>query len=384
MAHDHPDIRPFVALDANARAEGERYGPMLLSYPPSAWRQLMRANSHYRSFGTLRYLLGAARDKFLSEPSVAREITGAVLDFVDDAQAPTPLHKLALRGLAWKEHANAMRYTGDLRDALAAAERATSLYGQSPSLHFFQTAARLVACNIHRDLGDAETALRIARECAGIFRDYADSAYRTMARMSEGGALFSQRRFTEALDVFTSLAEEAELENDHYSLAQALLNGAECARELGDLTAARDLYPRALKHFEELGMLTEAARVRWASALLLAAEGKIPNAVSDLFLVRGTYLGLGANVSAAVVGLDIVRIRFDAGHDVRDSCAELVKTFVEAGMTQNAIEALAYLREQAKLGSITSSKIEQVKTFFGELSRRPLLLFANLSSEEEG
>lgn len=385
MAQDHlRDVRPFLALDALARAEGEQYGPMLLSYAPSAWRQLMRANSHYRSFGTLRYLLGVARDKFLTEPTVAREITAAVLDFVESAEAPTPIHRIALRGLAWKEHANAVQYTGDLRVALAAAKRAIAIYGESPSLHFNQTAARLVTSNIYRDLGDAETALGIARECARVFRDYADSAYRTMARMSEGGALFTQRRFTEALDVFTSLAEEAELQNDHYSLAQALLNGAECARELGDLEAARDLYPRALKHFEELGMVTEAARVRWASALLLAAEGKIPSAVSELFIVRGTYLRLGANVSAAVAGLDIVRTRFDAGQDVRDSCFELVKTFAEAGMTQNALEALAYLREQAKSGTITSSKIEQVKTYLGELSRKPSLQFAWLPDEEEG
>ena len=383
MAHDdHRDVRPFVALDARARAEGEQYGPMLLAYPASAWRQLMRANSHYRSFGTLRHLLGAARDKFLSEPSLAREITATVIEFVERVEAPTPIHRIALRGLAWKEHANATQYAGDLRQALSAAERSIAIYGESASLHFFQTAARLVACNIYRDLGEAETALRIARECASVFHDYADSAYRTMARMSEGGALFTQRRFTEALHVFTSLAEEAEIENDHYSLAQALLNGAECARELGDSQAARDLYPRALKHFEELGMLTEAARVRWASALLLAAEGKIPAAVSDLFLVRGTYLRLGANVSAATAGLDIVRIRFDDGQDIRDSCSELVTTFVDAGMTQNAIEALAYIREQAKLGTITSSKIEQVKTFLGEVAKRPSLQFARIPGEE--
>jgi tetratricopeptide (TPR) repeat protein len=385
MARDHRgDVRPFIALDANARAEGEQYGPMLLGYPASSWRQLMRANSHYRSFGTLRYLLGAARDKFLSEPSVAREITAAVLDFVEDANAPSAIHKLALRGLAWKEHANAVQYTGDLREALAAAERAIAIYAESPSLHFFETAARLVAANIHRDLGDAETALRIARECAEVFHDYADSAYWTMARMSEGTALFSQRRFTEALGVFTGLAEEAELAKDHFSLAQALLNGAECARKLGDLQAARDLYPRARKHFDELGMPTESARVGWGYALTLAAEGKIPNAVSELFLVRNTYLRLGANSSAAAAGLDIVRLRFDAGQDVRDLCSELVTTFAEAGITQNAIEALAYLREQAKLGTISSAKIEEVRTYLGELSHRPSLLFVRPPDEEEG
>jgi tetratricopeptide (TPR) repeat protein len=378
------DFRPLFELDARARAEGERYGPRLLERPASMWRSAMRADPRYRSFGTLRYLLGAARDKFVSEPSVAREITSAVLDFVDKVKGPSPVHELALRGLAWKEYANAVQYAGNLQEALAAAERAIAIYGESPSLHFHETAARLVSANIHRDLGDWETALQLARECASVFRDYADSAYRMMARTSEGAVLFSQRRFTEALGVFTSLAEEADLAHDRHTLGRALLNGAECARELGDLKAARDLYPRALKHFEELDMPTEAARVRWGFALSLAAEGKTAKAVSELFKVRAVYLFLGANSDAAAAALDIVRVRFDAGLDVHELCVELVATFTTAGMTQNAVEALAYLRQQAKHGTISASKIEQVRTYLGELTRKPSLVFRRPPDREEG
>jgi hypothetical protein len=88
------------------------------------------------------------------------------------------------------------------------------------------------------------------------------------------------------------------------------------------------------------------------------------------------------NCDAATVALDIVRVRFDAHEDVRALCSELVTTFTAAGMTQNAIEALAYLREQAKEGTISAKKITSVRTYFGELSRKPSLLFARPADEE--
>jgi tetratricopeptide (TPR) repeat protein len=375
-------IGAIVDLDATSRTEGLKYGPRLLAEVPSRWRRMMRSERRYRSFGTLRFLLFAARERFETEPSIAREITSVVLDFVEDVVAPSSLHKIGLRGLAWKEHANALEYAGDLRDALRAAERSIEIYAESPQLRFDQTRAKLVACNIHRDLGEPERALQLARHCAAIFRDYANSAERTMARLCEGNVLFSLKRFPEALAIYAEIVEEAERAADTLTLARALQNTAECAREMGDLDAARDLYPRALARFKELELPTEAARVRWGYGLCLAAQGKIPFAVSELYQVRGTFLLLGMNTDGAMVGLDIVRTRFDADEDVRDLCAELVTTFTIAGLTQNAVEALAYLREQAKHGSISAGKIERVRTYFGELARKPTLSFARPPDEE--
>jgi tetratricopeptide (TPR) repeat protein len=390
MSGESPDkggvahIVDVALLERLASEEGQLYGPLLLVEPPSRWRGMMRGDPHCRSFGTLRFLLHDAHEKIETQPSIAREITSAVLLFVDEAKGPSYVHEIGLRALARKEHANVLEYTGDLRVALKYAERAIALYGEVGSLEFDQTKARLVACHIHRDLGHTGKALEMARECALKFQDYADGAFRVMAKMSEGAVLFARRDFAEALAIFTTLAEEAEREDDKLTLARALQNGAECARELRDLKAARDLYPRALALFEELERPTEAARVRWGSALALADDGVTYTAVSELFKVRAVYLRLGANVSAATAGLDIVRVSFDAGHDVGQLASELVTTLSEKGLTQHAVEALAYVREEAQAGDLTLKKIAAVRTYLGELKRNPTLLFAPPAEGEEG
>jgi hypothetical protein len=79
-----------------------------------------------------------------------------------------------------------------------------------------------------------------------------------------------------------------------------------------------------------------------------------------------------------------VRLKFDHGEDVRDLCAEIIQVLTAAGLTQNAIEALAYLREQAKQRSLSQTKISRVRTFFDQLEKRPAQLFARPAEEEEG
>jgi tetratricopeptide (TPR) repeat protein len=375
-------VASVARLDDLAKEEGQRHGPLILQRPPSAWRGMMNSDPHYRSFGTLKFLLEAARSRFETEPTVAHEITSAVLDFVTTVEGPSRVHEIGLRGLAWKEHANALQVLNDLPRALVAAERAISIYAEVPSLLFDQTRARLVLCKIYRDLDNTEEALRIARDCAAIFLDFEHWEFRTAALMCEGGVLFKQKRFAEALRIFTDLIEQAEVQGDKLTLARGLNNAAECARELGDLAAARDLYPRALAHFEELKLPPERNRVRWGYALSLAAEGNVRRAVWELLKVRAAYLRLGMNATAACAALDVVRLRFDADEDVADLCTDLVTTFTAAGLTQNAIEALAYLREQAKSGSITTKKITRVRTYFGELLHTPTLLFARPLDEE--
>lgn len=373
-----------VQLEKEAAAEGALYGRRLLSYPASTWRRRMRADIHYRSYGTLKYLLGCARERFERHPQEAYEITSAVLAFVDKARGPSSLHEIGLRALAWKEHANAVQSVGDLREALDAVHRSLAIYGENPTLEFLQTMARLVACNIHRDLGENAQALTIARECAEVLDKYNQPWASAVARLCEGHALFAQKQFGEALAIFAGLVEKAEREGDTLTLARALLNAAESARELGDIPAARDLYPRALAHFEALNLPTETTRVRWGHALSLADEGRIAHAVSELFKVRALYLSFGMNTHAATASLDIVRIRFNEGQDVRDLCRDLVTTFAEAGLTQSAIEALAYLREQAAQQTMTTRKIMHVRAYFDELGTHPALLFAPPWSEEEG
>lgn len=368
---------------ARAVEEGEQFGSILLREPAAGWRRMMRTDARYSSWGTLRYLLQAARDRFETQPTVAHQITAAVLDFVDDAHGPSAIFDTGLRGLAWKEHANACELVGDLREALAAAERAVAIYGEVPALRVDQARAQLVVCKVLREMGETTKALAIARACATVFEDYGELAAMNMARMFEGGVLFSCKRFADALQVFTDAMAKAEEGDDRATVARCLNCAAECARELGKLDIAHDFYNRALAHFEDLGFKDDATTVRWGFALCLAGEGKIAFAISELYKVRAVFLHLGMNGQAAGAALDIVRLRFDQGEDVRDLCADLVKTFTDAGMAQNAIEALAYVREQAKTGTLTPRKIARARTFFGELPHKPNLLFARPPDEEE-
>ncbi len=233
-------------------------------------------------------------------------------------------------------------------------------------------------------MGEVERAVEIARACVVIFEDFGNPSATNMARMFEAGALFALKRFDEAFEVSMLVMTQAELEGDKATVARGLLCGASCARELGDVAAARDLYPRALALYEELNIPDGANQVRWGYALTLSAEGKYRSAVSELFKVRGVFLSLGMNSQAACASLDVVRIRFDLGEDVRELCAELVVKFAEAGMTQNAIEALAYLREEARLGTLSRQKIVRVRSFMDELAASPFRLFSIPRHAEEG
>jgi tetratricopeptide (TPR) repeat protein len=330
------------------------------------------------------FLLENARARFETEPTVAYQITAAVLDFVDEARGPSHIHNIGLRGLAQKEHANASEKIGDLRAALTAAERSIEIYGESPGLLFQQTRAQLVVCKILREMGETNRAMDLARRCATIFTDFEDTTFTNMARMFEAGVLYSSKRFTEALAIFTQVSEHAERTGDRLTVARCLQCAADCARELGDLDGARDLYPRALLHFEALNIPSDANCTRWALALALAASGKASYAISELFKVRAVFLSLGMNSQAASAVLDIVRIKFDVGEDVANLCAEIVPLLTQAGLTQNAVEALAYIREQAKRGQLTTAKITRVRTYFDELANKPMLLFARPPEEEEG
>jgi tetratricopeptide (TPR) repeat protein len=378
------DINAIERRARRAEEEGRHYGGLLLQERPDRWRGMMRNDPHLRSYGALKYLVEIAREKFETEPTVSVQITSAVVDFVGRVRGPSRIHRTALRGLAWKEHANACEIVGDLREALAAAKRAVKVYEDAPTLLCEQTRARLVVCKVLRGMGETGRAMTIARECADVFRDFGDLTSMNMARMFEGGVLFSIKRFADALTVFSEVMAQAEIGGDRLTVARCLHCAAACAREMGKLDAAHDLYPRALAIFEELGIRNDANIVRWGYALSLAAEGKAGQAIWELIKVRAVFLSLGMNGLAAGAALDVVRLRFDAGEDVRELCTELVSTFTEAGMAQNAIEALAYLREKAKDDALTSKKIASVRTYFGELPKKPNLLFARPPDGEEG
>lgn len=377
------NLRNAKSSAANALAEGSRHATSLLELPPSSWRRKMREVAAYRSYGTLRHILQVARDKFQTEPSVALQITSVTLEFVDRiSDAPSHVHLQGIRGLARKEHANALRITGDLRQALKCARASVEIYSECGALEFDAAKSKLVSAQILDEMGDSDAAVALVNECIVKFEEYSESTYRIMARMTLGNIQFRRKQFKQALSIFRDVVEQAEREENIHMLARGLHNAAEAARELGDIQAAREIYPRVIKYMTTLGLTTDLPRVTWGYALTLVAEGKLGTAISEIYKVRNLYLHLGMNLDAATAELEIVRIKLQLGEDVVDYCSQLVETFARAGAAQNALEAFAYLREQAAAGQLTLAKIESVRIFAAELPKKPNLRFVRPESHE--
>lgn len=359
-----------------ARAEGEEFGPKLLALPVANWREEMNAEPRLRSYGTLAFLLDAIHGDLQEHPARAFERIVVVREYVDAASAPTPSFLIWLSGVAWREYANALRLTNNPKAAVDAAAHARMIFDAAPGFGFEAGKAQLVQAQAARMVGDFDVAYRLARCAAASFREYQEHAYYEMARITEAWILFGRGQYREALSIFSETANDAERRGDKRGLAICLHDAAECARALGDEEHGRDLSTRAVELLNKVGNATDAPRVRWAHALDIAKLGRVREGVSELFKVRAEFLALGMNTDAAVASLDVVRLKLQLNDEVTTLCAELVRTFSEAGMTAHAIEALAYLREEAKRGSITTQKIDHVRTHIRETARMPALLFA--------
>lgn len=369
------EVQFATAWLAAEKEAGRQYGDVLLGLATGTWRSEMNRDENLRRYGTLRFLLEIIRNDVLQYPAQARERAAIVIEYTEEVDVPSAHYYYMLGGLAWKEYASALQYTGEFKEALNAARRSQATYNKVGSLACDAAKAHLVEALVHRELGDLDAALSIATRCAKIFRDHADSEAYMHARMTQALVYSDTKRFSAAMEVLAETGRDAEKRGDKRSLAICLHNSAECARALGDLVTARKLDGLALAHFEQLGTTVEKPRIRWMEARALADEGQVSAAILQLRITRAEFLSLGMNGSAAVCGLDIVRFRHDRDEDVTSECTELIETLTRAGMIQHAIEALAYLREQARNGTVSTEKIVAVQTFVHEAAKGQARMF---------
>jgi len=354
---------------------GREHAQRLLAMRVGEWRPAMEEEEDLRRYGTLRRILEVIREDLFTNPERARERASIVIAFAPRAYVPNPQYGIGIVGLAWKEYANALRYAGENKDAIEAARKAYAMFDRHGSFACEAAKARLVEALVLREMGERDKVLTIARACARVFRDYADAGALVQARMTEALVLSDTKQYREAMAILGETAADAERRGDHHTVAICLHNSAECARARGDRAAAADLDARALKRFEELGTTVEKPRVRWTHALSLADEGRRSEALLELYTTAAEFAALGMNGDAACCRLDVVRLRFERGEDVTTTCVDLVDECTRRGMTQDALEALAYLREEAHRHTISVPKIRRVREYVLEASRGPARLF---------
>jgi hypothetical protein len=146
------------------------------------------------------------------------------------------------------------------------------------------------------------------------------------------------------------------------------------------MTEALQSLQLAAEVYNELGHETEAVRVRYNVALLLAANGRRSEARTRLVEVQNDFLRLGMTHVAVVAGLDLAELALleNSFEEVEDLCRAAIRQFEKAGVayTSEALTALTFLREAAEQRRATQEIVWHVKTYIRRLPDEPALLFA--------
>ena len=187
--------------------------------------------------------------------------------------------------------------------------------------------------------------------------------------------------FVGALDDYRALLAGAIEEGDDLLAARLSSAAANCELDLGDARAPEPALLRALQVFQREGMETEVARTRWPLARVPLLEGRFDVAVEMLRACRLEASRLGLTNVAAFITLDLVEALVAMGsklQEVQKLCRDLFTTFRAAGMVNDALTALAYLREATRARTITAEKVRHVRRFLVRLEDQPALRFAPL------
>lgn len=346
---------------------------------------LERAERHpeYRTAGAVRVLSEAANAACERNPLHARNLADAAVaiaeqlstdDYPDDTVR-------TLRGLAWKERANALRFLAEYPaalDALDRAEREFSGRGRN-ALELGNIAYSRAVVLTYMDRLDEAT--REAEESARIFAAYGDTNRWMRARSVEAGVLFYRREFARAAEAFGQLRAYAESNDDAIGVARHSYHMATCFLELGDSGQADPLLLDARRTYKAHDLKTEVITTDWMLGVSERVRGRFEESILKLGSARKAAEELGLPEEAAHITLALIESLLLAGRtrEIPSLCSQVMRYFRRFGRLRQALMAAAFLKEAAEQGSIRVETVQHVRSFVQRLERQPDLLFVPLS-----
>lgn len=371
-ANENPPeaIRVLAEMLAREDSDAAELLAPLVASPVSFRRANVSAIPAMRTAGVVRRLCAESRSLRERQPMHALVVADAAIAISDQLPVPRYPQPLLdeLRGDAWHERANVLRYLGRHPEALDALDIAERAYSGSPVAVYWTAIVEYSRAVIFIETGKLEEAARLSRRSARIFRQFGEDERYVHAKILEGAILFDHSRFREARDLFTELLNLAKRLGDAASLARLYLNIANCQLRLNELASADSYFTRALSLYEALGLETERIRTRWSIGCLRIAAGDVPDGLARLREARREFEELGARTDAALVTLDIAEVLLagetSAGAtEAAELCSGLVESFTAVGMTGNALTALAFLQEAFASGAVTPQLVRHVREY---------------------
>jgi len=365
-------MREVATLSSRLAAEDREAGELLdsLANTPAAWwRTAILKSPVGHTAGLVRQLLTRMRPEVRRSPLRALELTSLAVDIANDISLidyPSDF-VISLRADAWRDQAFVLQFLGRFREAVAALGEAERLQRETAIPEYGLARILLVRANILTCTDKQQEAIDCAGEAAKIFLDFGDRPKYAAARITQAGMLHEYGAVREALEIWEAVKNEEGL--DELNRVMVIYNLGLGYGEVGETAKAAEHITLSIAEFELLGMITEAARARWALAKTLVSAGRFTAAVALFERAWKDFEVLEMEGDAALVALELAEILLVIGEAERvpQICRTLLDRFTRAGMASRAITALAYLREVVALGKAQAPVIRQVREFLRDL-----------------
>jgi len=298
---------------------------------------------------TTRRLIALAHDALSRDPNRAVWIARLAIRVAREGDA------LVDEGDAWREYAAALLEVGDYEDAHVAVERARMVYQLIRGAEHNEAVLWAVEGRILHELGDSIRALQRIDASARTLLRLNDKKTYVRVRSIYAMVLFNLCRYREAADMYAEMVNDFDTE----TLAHAVNMIGRCAVKLDDVERAQQCFETALEMFEQLGLRAEIPRVRKGIADVLVVQGRVHEAISELYKTRAEFLAMSLPVMAALVTLDIVELLLDVGRTSE------IALLCDDAMPHGIANAFAALRDLADRA--TGQDVQRVRDFLERL-----------------
>jgi hypothetical protein len=376
-----PDLQSFREWLATTRAEARRRLPELLDLSGQELERLLRNDPELCTAGMIGALTDGARAARERYPRRAHELTSLVIDvLIPRLQVPAAMAFAVapLCGLAWTEHARALREVRRHADARAAVAVARDLFDEVKMSDWFFAAADLAEAPMLYDAGEHEAALLMVRAAAEVFDLHGEHELLLEAAMTEATMLATAGDLAAATRVWEALAAAAQqwCKPILGARADARMGMAELHRNRP--VEAVSFLTSAVRTFVAEGLVSEAADTRWHLAEALAACGglRVREAVSEYHLLRAELLSVGRIRESAMASLAVLRVLLESGREAElpPVTERLVETF-QSVFQYNALSAFTYLRARAEAEALTYDDLVAVRRYFEDYAQQPNAVF---------
>jgi tetratricopeptide (TPR) repeat protein len=367
--HDPERISERLAFHRNAIAEEQEAAEIcdaVLTGPSQWWGNALRPVERSRTAGMVTILIQRSETALRHSPPDALALSELAVEIA--AELPPGKypydHVMKARGQAMRQQAFVLSCLGRLPEAARVAEMAAAMLQQIPIPLIEMARLDLVRSNIARNSEKYDDAIAYARRAGETYRDFGNHRAWLTAVNFEAAAYYSAHNYKQALELWLSMGEHADLLSPEQQAAR-LHNIGICAGATGDFAEAARSFAAAGEEFERLGLLVDRVKCRYSLGLAMHEAGRHDDAMVVLEKAQEELEALGMESDAALAALTRVEALYAAGRPekVPAICRMLVERFTRAGIKGSAMTALAYLRETVATGHATQASVRVVHDF---------------------